>query len=83
MQVVEGAMGGVELLLTGRADDLRAQLAQAELKYTRIPGYDGTDAIQVLLCIFCVIVQGLCWRCLFTSACMIKCLGECCTFSDI
>lgn len=39
----------MELLLTGRAEDLRAELAQAELIYTRSPGYDGADAIQVLL----------------------------------
>lgn len=40
---------GVELRLTGSADDLRTELAQADLIYTRSPGYDGTDAIQVLV----------------------------------
>lgn len=51
--MVEGAAAGVALLLTGRAEDLRTELAQAELIYTRSPGYDGTDAFQVLLYILC------------------------------
>ena len=50
LQVVQGATTyGMELLLTGSADYLTTELAQAELIYTRSPGYDGTDAIQVLL----------------------------------
>lgn len=43
----------MELFLTGRAEDLRTELAQAELIYMRSPGYDGTDAFQVLLYTLC------------------------------
>lgn len=51
--MLDGATGGVELLLTGRAEDLRTGLTQAEFVYTRSLGYDGTDAIQVLLYALC------------------------------
>lgn len=48
--MVQGATTyGVELLLTGNAEDLTAELSQTELIYARSPGYDGPDAIQVVL----------------------------------
>lgn len=54
----------MELLLTGSAEDLTAELSQTELIYARSPGYDGADAIQVVL-LFRVIVFSLsfpgCW----------------------
>lgn len=49
LQVVDSATSGKELLLTGSAEHLTTELAQAELTYTRSPGYDGADAIQVPL----------------------------------
>lgn len=38
---------GSKLELTGSAEHLTAELAQAELFYIRSPGYDGADTIQV------------------------------------
>eukprot|EP00903_Cladosiphon_okamuranus_P015261 g14103.t1 len=46
-KAVEGGPDGVGLLLTGRAEDLRTELAQAEFIYTGSPGFDGTDVIQI------------------------------------
>lgn len=49
LQVVAGAMYGTEQWLTGSAEHLSTVLAQAELIYTRSPGFDGADTFQVRL----------------------------------
>ncbi|CAM9734048.1 unnamed protein product [Scytosiphon promiscuus] len=46
-QVGAGAMYGTEQWLTGSAEDLSAALAQAQLIYSRSPGYDGADVFQI------------------------------------
>lgn len=46
-------MYGAKLELTGSAEHLTAELAQAELFYIRSPGYDGTDTFQVSALVVC------------------------------
>lgn len=56
----DGATYGMEIVLTGSAEDLTSELAQAELMYTRSPGYDGPDAFQVLCSLSSVPVSLCC-----------------------
>lgn len=51
---------GMELVLTGSAEHLTSELAQAELFYIKSPGYDGADTIEVCA-IFTVRVVRLTW----------------------
>lgn len=55
--MVDGATYGMEVVLTGSAEDLTSELAQAELMYIRSPGYDGPDAFQVLCSLSCVLTS--------------------------